>query len=308
MKKILFFTVFAILGFALVLSSLGSTNAFADSENKNPCIIKDEKSFNDPNGPKKYAIGIWLITASDVDYGLGSYDLVFWVAIVSQDHNDMTKTGNLNLEFVNGNVERVTDWDSNPNVYKAKFKGTFLTKFDFRYFPFHQTNLPIIIEPGLSVTTKNVLTTKDVILVPCENSGFDKNIISNLSLQEIKTSSVEYSYGVGANRFSRLTAEIITENSFRDSLVTKILPVLTMIGVAYAALLFREDAGDRMGFTIASMLTLVFFHIYIRDQLPVLRYATLMDIILICGYLNCAATIFIIAYRARKKEQASKVQ
>ena len=75
--------------------------------------------------PVKYKVGIDLTNIGKIDRESGSYELIFWVTIVSDDL-DLTKFPPPDeWDFTNGYIQEVTGVSTEPNFHKFKVRGVF---------------------------------------------------------------------------------------------------------------------------------------------------------------------------------------
>jgi hypothetical protein len=107
--------------------------------------------------PLIYNMGLDLSTIGEIDRKTGSYELIFWMTVVS-DEIDFTKCPPPSeWDFTNGYVISRGGVSTEPHFHKFEVHGVFFEEFDFRDYPFEKMDLSVHVEPYFPITTDKMI-------------------------------------------------------------------------------------------------------------------------------------------------------
>jgi len=267
-------------------------------------ILVPSVSYGQESTPANYNVGIQLENIGTINRQNGSYDLIFWVTITS-DEIDFTKNPPPeNFDFTNGHVEEITGMMTEPHFHKFKVRGTFYNAMDFRSYPFEKIDLAIHMEPYYPNTDDKLVFT-----VNPEYSGIstsESTSVPGWDLGDPKfvVTSEKYPWG----SFSHLAANYKVGTTELSAFMKKLFPIGVLMGFSFASfLLSPKNIGERLGMISASLLSATFYHSgYLLAELPPLGYMTLADKIMIVAYvffIICLTPMIISRYYTEIRKQ-----
>lgn len=255
--------------------------------------------------PVKYNVGIELENIGTINRQSGSYDLIFWVTIRSDDVDFTKNPPPHEFDFTNGYVEEITGVSVEPHFYKFKVRGVFYNAIDFRDYPFESIDLAIHMEPYYPNTEDKLVFTVNEDYSGIGNSKTISVPGWDLGDPRFAVESEKYPWG----SFASFDAHYPVGTSIFSAFMKKLFPVIILMGFSFASFaLSPKHLAERLGMISASLLSAVFFHTgFLLSELPPLGYMTLADKIMVAAYglfIICLAPIFITKYytEIKKKE------
>ena len=250
--------------------------------------IKINKVDCDKLEPMIYNMGFDLSTIGEIDKKTGSYELIFWVTIVS-DVIDFTKCPPPSeWDFTNGYVISTAGVNTEPDFHKFEVHGVFFEELDYRNYPFEKMDLTVHIEPYFPITT-DIMTFQ----VNDEFSGIDSVTVKvpgwEIGTPSFETSTNYYSWG----DFPHLTATFPIETSPFTVFLKKIIPVIILAGFGFATFFMSSSIlQNRIALIGTAMVGSIFFHaVFLLGELPPLGYLTIADKVMISVYSVFVMTI-----------------
>jgi len=255
--------------------------------------------------PIDYQIGLQLMNIGTIDRQSGSYDLIFWITIVTDDLDLTEFPPPDEWDFTNGYITDVTGTNTDPHFHKFKVRGVFYNQVDFRDYPFETLDLAVHIEPYFPLTSDKMIFTVnpdysgiagvDTVSVP----GWD------VGTPSFGTYVEEYPWGY----FTHFVANFPVETSPFTAFMKKIFPVVILVSFAYSTFwMSPKNISDRIAIISAALVSAIFFHaVFLLGELPPLGYLTIADMIMMVAYglfLLCLLQILLHRhfYEISKKE------
>ncbi|HUL51658.1 MAG TPA: hypothetical protein VLT10_00125 [Verrucomicrobiae bacterium] len=281
-RKILAISLLSIV-LALSCFILVSSPVHAQDDN-NPL----SKYLANPNvvpvnntAPQEYKVGIQLMNVRNVDRLTGTYDMTFWVVIVS-DKIDFTVNPPPELEFVDGINIETSGLHTEKHLVKYKVIGTFQHGFDYRKYPFETLDMTIIMEPFFP------LTADKLILTPISYRGSQDSSANNdipgwdLTPGPVESTTHDYPWG----KFSRFIAHYEVDSPPGMTFLKKLFTIIVLNIIVLIAFWFRPTAlADRAAIAVGAILASTYYHAqFLLAELPPLGYLTLADKIVIASY------------------------
>ncbi len=212
-----------------------------------------------------------------------------------------------NFDFVNGiyGIEDKTevlrkDYSEPVKYICYKIKGTYLTHFDLRIFPFDAQHLPLL----LAHKTRDA----DRLMLVIDRGGLNPSPLEAMFSGEWQYDGREDSLGTfvhhstfgdpGYGRkkkgslFSTYRLDIMLKRVMLPYLITLFLPLCLMMIVCLGAVFIpKEQFGERMSLVMTSLLSVIVFHLAMQDKLPNVGYLTKADQYFIVSYVVVASFI-----------------
>ena len=239
-------------------------------------------------GPHVVYIGVYVVDLKEFSVGDGTYSANFYLSLRSDANISMS-----DLEFMNGHATSVSIITDTPGEKDYRVYAEMTANPDLRRYPFDNHTLPIIIEP-------TVLTEKDLIFVIDENNtGLDNEAnLPGWSLTGMSAEVTNRTYVEGEVPYSRA---IFSNGIARDTASTLLkffLPITLIIIVSLASLLMKTSS--RLGLNGSMFLAAVLIHWRIADAIPLVAYATFLDLFMIITYATlvmvCVSGILILKF------------
>lgn len=180
------------------------------------------------------------------------------------------------------------------NFTRLKIVGTFIKLFDCHFFPFDKQSLDMYISLSFKNADSAVFVpedpSKDVVYVLTEFSG----------LVDWKITGAHVVGYVDDSNFSMMKFSILCTRIPWNIVLKQLLVVLVLTSFSIVSYTL-ESKGDRLGFLITVLLTVVALQFTMNSQLPPTPYIGYIDIVLI----SCYAFITYIMYDTSRYDEVN---
>jgi hypothetical protein len=217
-------------------------------------------------------IGVYVMDFKSFKVAEGSVQANFYLSLKSNTPVSIDE-----IEIINGQKTSVDTLTDTPNEKYYRISASLDADPDLRLYPFDRHVLAIEIEP-------KTRDANSLVLVINENqTGLDSE--ANLPGWEYwaTSSRIEnHSYGPGETPYSRA---IFYTNIRRDTASTVLkffLPIMLIIIVSLSSLLMK--ISSRLGLNASMFLAAVLIHWRVSDAIPLVAYATFLDLFMIITY------------------------
>jgi len=189
--------------------------------------------------------------------------------------------------------------------------GKFYTDMDFTKFPFEKLDLNILVEPLYNYT----------------NDGDSRNDIIQLHMwpfSGVATGApspgyeiVSYNITVGDNQYdvgdtySRYDINFKVQRNILDSFLKFIFPVLVMVSLAFATLIYpSEQYMTKISLNALFLLGILLFVQSVQQKIPNIGEMTVFDYVVIISYAIIVVTIATptIKWKIRRKYEENKMK
>jgi hypothetical protein len=222
--------------------------------------------------PVVVQVGVYAVDFKRFNVEEGTVETMFYLNIRSD-----TNVSIIDLEFMNGQVSSVDVIQNTPSEKKYRIYAVMTVDPDLRYFPFDSHNLSIIIEP------KTLHENQMQLMIDQDESGLDEGAdMPGWSFTSSSSTVTNRSYTAGEVPFSRV---VFSHGISRDSTSTFLkffLPISLIIIVSLASLLMK--VSSRLGLNASMLLAAVLIHWRVAASIPLVAYATFVDIFMIITY------------------------
>lgn len=243
-------------------------------------------------GPHVVYIGVYVVDLREFSVGDGTYSANFYLSLRSDANISIN-----DLEFMNGHATSVSTITDTPEEKDYRVYAEMTANPDLRRYPFDNHTLPIIIEP-------TVLTEKDLVFVIDENNtGLDNEAnLPGWSLTGMSATVTNRTYVEGEVPYSRAVFSNGIERDTASTLLKFFLPIVLIVIVSLASLLMKTSS--RLGLNGSMFLAAVLIHWRIADAIPLVAYATFLDLFMIITYATlvmvCVSGILILKFTEDK--------
>jgi len=230
------------------------------------------------------------------------------------------------IKFLNGvykeenQIELLREDQSGPVKYACyKVKGTYLTPYDLRMFPFDTQHMPIRLSHQskdanhimLVVDAENLSDTDLKAIYPEEWIYVGREDYSGTHTEHSTFGDPDYIGSSSDVEFSIYETRIIIKRILFPFLVKLFLPLLIMLVVSVLVLLIPRDQFDaRIGLAMTALLSLLVFHLAQSASLPSVGYLIKADQYFMASYVMMFAlilnTITVNLFMQRNKQALAR--
>jgi hypothetical protein len=222
--------------------------------------------------PQVVYVGTFVQDFNRLDIKQGSVEALFFANLHSG-----TPFSIRDFEVINGQISQVTVISDTPTEKNYRFFAVMTLDPDLRNFPFDTQTLPIIIEP------KNLTEQSLVLVIDKNESGLAKDAdIPGWEFTGTRYSVTNQSYEDEETPYSRA---IFSYGITRDSASTVLkffVPILIIVIISLVSLMMKVTS--RLGVNASMFLAAVMIHWRLADAVPVVAYATFLDVFMIITY------------------------
>jgi hypothetical protein len=222
--------------------------------------------------PEIVRIGVYVTDFKSFTVEEGSVKADFYLSLRSGTNVSLS-----DLELVNGHITTVDTLRDIPGDKYYRIYATMDADPDLRLYPFDRHALTIEIEP------KTADSESLVLVIDKNQTGLDKE--AHFPGWEYRTagSSVEnYSYGKDEVPYSRAVFIYGIQRDTASTVLKFFLPIMLIIIVSLSSLLMK--VSSRLGLNASMFLAAVLIHWRVADAIPLVAYATFLDIFMIITY------------------------
>ncbi|SHE60838.1 gamma-aminobutyric-acid receptor subunit beta [Vibrio gazogenes] len=192
-------------------------------------------------------------------------------------------------------------------TYNERFQGLFTTTMDFRQFPFDHQTFVLMMEPFSYEQQQLVFGSARINVEALENQALSEWQMQGKPQARVSRSDYTHLQSGMLSHFSRLTISIQALRKPDYYLWRFILP-LSLILVASWAVFWIEGFSERLMTSFTMMLTVVAYTFYTSSLLPRLPYTTLIERMVIMGYVSIFAAIIVIVFVKIRDEKGRPVE
>ncbi|MDD1702418.1 MAG: hypothetical protein LUQ31_05515 [Methanoregula sp.] len=222
--------------------------------------------------PQIVKIGIDVMDFNGFSVADGTAETNFYLSLRSDEPVSLE-----NIELMNGQITSVYSFVNTSGEKTYRIYATITADPDLRLFPFDQHTLPIIFE------SKNNDVSTRVLVIDTNRTGIDPEAdLPGWQFTRNSAYIMNKSYDVGGEEYSRA---VFTEGIERDTASTLLkffLPIMLIVIVSLSSLLMK--VSSRLGLNASMFLAAVLIHWRVADAIPLVAYATFLDIFMIITY------------------------
>ena len=222
--------------------------------------------------PEIIHVGIYVQDFNDFKVDEGTIESTFYLTLISDTNISMD-----DIEIMNGQATSVEAIPDNIAGKEYKITATLTVDPDLHRFPFDRHTVPIEIEPKLQNEKLMVL------VIDPEDSGLDSEAdLPGWELTRTSSDITNKSYLPGEVPFSRAVFGYVIERDAASTVLKFFLPIMLIIVVALSSLMIK--ISSRLGLNASMFLAAVLIHWRVSEALPLVAYATFLDLFMIITY------------------------
>ncbi|MFA5331054.1 MAG: hypothetical protein WC342_01635 [Methanoregula sp.] len=222
--------------------------------------------------PQIVKIGIDVMDFNGFSVADGTAETNFYLSLKSDQPVSLD-----NIELINGQITSVYSFVNTSGEKTYRIYATITADPDLRRFPFDLHALPIIFE------SKNDDVSSRVLVIDTNRTGIDPDAdLPGWQFTRNTAYITNKSYNEGGMEYSRA---VFTEGIGRDTTSTLLkffLPIMLIVIVSLSSLVMT--VSSRLGLNASMFLAAVLIHWRIADAIPLVAYATFLDIFMMITY------------------------
>ena len=234
--------------------------------------VPEGSALQNATVPQFVLVGVDVVDFKNFDVADGTVDTNFYLNLKSDSPVSIN-----DLEIINGRIISVDTLRNTTHEKAYRVFAGMTADPDLRHFPFDVHTLPIEIESKFEGIDK-------ILLV------IDKNMTGLESKADIPgwefTNTSAYitnqSYNPGEPPYSRAVFTYGITRSTASTIMKFFLPIMLIIIVSLSSLMMK--ISSRLGLNASMFLAAVLIHWRIADAIPLVAYATFLDIFMIITY------------------------
>ncbi len=223
-------------------------------------------------GPEQVKIGIYIVDFNRVDVGAGTVGADFYLHLKS----DAPVSVN-DLELMNGMITSITTINDSPYEKEYRIIAVLTTEPDLSRYPFDRHTLVIKFEPRLRNEQEIILVTD-----PTENGLDPEADLPGWTLTGTGSHVTNKSYLRDEVPYSRAVFSYGVVRDAASTILKFFLPIMLIVIVSLSSLMMK--VSSRLGLNASMFLAAVLIHWRVADAIPLVAYATFLDLFMIITY------------------------
>jgi hypothetical protein len=222
--------------------------------------------------PEIVNIGVYAMDFKNFNVANGALETNFYL-ILSSD----TPVSIDDIQIMNGHATSIETIVDTPELKNYRISAVMTANPDLRLFPFDKHTLPIEIKP------KHKTDKEMVFVIDQGRTGLDAE--ANLPGWEYAATNAyisNKSFLKPGESYSRAVFDFGVRRDTTSTILKFFLPIALIIIVSLSSLLMK--ISSRLGLNASMFLAAVLIHWRIADAIPLVAYATFLDLFMIITY------------------------
>lgn len=222
--------------------------------------------------PQIVETGVYVMDLQSFNVADGTFGVNFYLTLASDSPVSLT-----DLDIVNGRITSVDTLLDTPDKKSYRIFAAMTADPDLHQYPFDRHTLSIEIEPKLH-------DERSMILVVHRNStGHEPDVgIPGWQMSKEDSRTISRSYGKDEAPYSRAVFSYHIRRDSTSTLLKFFLPILLLLVVTLFSLAMK--GSSRLGLDASMLIVAVFIHWRISDSIPLVAYATFLDMFMVITY------------------------
>ena len=222
--------------------------------------------------PQIVETGVYVMDLQSFNVADGTFGVNFYLTLASDAPVSLT-----DFEIVNGRATSVDTLLDTPDEKSYRIFAAMTAYPDLHQYPFDRHTLSIEIEPKLH-------DERSMILVIHRNStGHEPDVgIPGWQMSQEDSRIISRSYGKDEAPYSRAVFRYPIWRDSTSTLLKFFLPILLLLAVTLFSLAMK--GSSRLGLDASMLIVAVFIHWRISDSIPLVAYATFLDMFMVITY------------------------
>lgn len=225
-----------------------------------------------PAAPQAVNVSVYVVDFNRFDVGAGSVGADFYLDIASDSPVSID-----DFELMNGQITSISTVSESPEKKEYRIIALLTTEPDLSRYPFDRHTLRINLEPKLKNEQEINLT------IDRAASGLDNEAdLPGWQITDKGSYITTKSYLPGEVPYPRAVFEYGIVRDQASTILKFFLPIMLIVIVSLSSLLMK--VSSRLGLNASMFLAAVLIHWRIADAIPLVAYATFLDLFMIITY------------------------
>lgn len=251
------FIVLAILLVTLPVSAVSGSDGTVQAADSVPQIV---------------TLGSYVIDFNRVDVGAGTVGVDFYLHLKSD-----TPVSIDDIELMNGMITSVSIVKDTPLEKEYRVVAVLTEEPELSRYPFDQHTLSIKLEPKQKNEHEMLL-----VIDPATSSLYHEADLPGWKFSGMISSITNESYVRDEVPYSRAVFDYTIKRDSTSTILKFFLPIMLIVIVSLSSLMMKVTS--RLGLNASMFLAAVLIHWRIADAIPVVGYATFLDLFMIITY------------------------
>ncbi len=222
--------------------------------------------------PDSVQIGIYVVDFNRVDVGAGTVGADFYLHLKSD-----TPVSINDFELMNGMITSASTVNDTPYEKEYRIVAVLTNEPDLSRYPFDRHTLVIKIEPKIKNEREIVLVTD------ATENGLDPEAdLPGWTFTHTRTVVTNKTYITGEVPYSRVVFSYGIVRDATSTILKFFLPIMLIVIVSLSSLMMK--VSSRLGLNASMFLAAVLIHWRVADAIPLVAYATFLDLFMIMTY------------------------
>ena len=222
--------------------------------------------------PQVVTVSSYVVDFNRVDVGAGTVGVDFYLNLKSD-----TPVSISDIELMNGMITSVSTVKDTPLEKEYRVIAVLTAEPDLRLYPFDRHTLTINLEPRMKNEQEMLF-----VIDPATSALYHEADLPGWSFSGTSSSVTNESYIRGEVPYSRAVFGYNIERDVTSTILKFFLPLMLIVIVSLSSLMMRVTS--RLGLNASMFLAAVLIHWRIADAIPLVGYATFLDLFMIITY------------------------
>jgi hypothetical protein len=217
-------------------------------------------------------VGVYMVDFNHFNVGEGTVDANYYLTLTSD-----TPLSINDVEIMNGHATSTDTILDTPHEKEYRIFATMTADPDLRLYPFDRHTLPVEIEPKF----KN--ESEMVFVIDPANTALDPEAdLPGWEFAGTRYAITNISYVENEIPYSRAVFDYGIRRDTASTVLKFFLPIMLIVIVSLSSLLMK--VSSRLGLNASMFLAAVLIHWRVADAIPLVAYATFLDMFMIITY------------------------
>jgi hypothetical protein len=217
-------------------------------------------------------VGVYMVDFNHFNVGDGTVDANYYLTLTS----DIPVSIN-DIEIMNGHATSTDTIVDTPHEKEYRIYASMTADPDLRLYPFDRHTLPVEIEPKF----KN--ESEMVFVIDQANTALDPEaVLPGWGFAGTTYTITNISYIENEIPYSRAVFDYGIRRDTASTVLKFFLPIMLIVIVSLSSLLMK--VSSRLGLNASMFLAAVLIHWRVADTIPLVAYATFLDMFMIITY------------------------
>lgn len=224
------------------------------------------------NATQLVNVGVYVMDFNRFEVGAGSVGVDFYLTLDSDFPVAID-----DLDLINGQINSVTTIRDSPLSKEYRVIAVLVSEPDLSRYPFDRHTLVIKLEP------RNKTEKEMLLAIGTAETGLYKDAdLPGWQFTRTRAYTTNESYIPGETPYSRAVFTFGIERDTISTILKFFLPLMLIVIVSLSSLLMK--VSSRLGLNASMFLAAVLIHWRIADAIPLVSYATFLDLFMIITY------------------------